>query len=120
MKRGGSCGPTSEELEGLGAEEGDFLAPGGEGGELLLLRGLQEAVVVAVHEVLQMPVCLGRQAQITDGADSCLGCGNGGRHGGNRRWGCFVNERPGAVPNWLRVVCRKAEAEFAVEERRCW
>lgn len=85
MKREGSCGPVAEELEGFGAEERDFLAPRGEGGELLLLRGLEEAVVVEVHELLKMAVRLWRQLELTDGADPGLGRWNGGRHEGKSK-----------------------------------
>ena len=81
----------AEELEGFGAEEGDFLAPRGEGGELLLLRGLEEAVVVEVHELLQMAVRLWRQLELTDGADPGLGRWNGGGHGGKSKIGLLLS-----------------------------
>lgn len=79
----------TEELQGLGAEQGNFLAPCRQGGELLLLRGLQETVVVEVHQFLEVPVGFGRQPQITDGANPCLWCGNGGGHGAKSKTGLF-------------------------------
>lgn len=96
----------AEELEGFGAEEGDFLAPRGEGGELLLLRGLEEAVVVEVHELLQMAVRLWRQLELTDGADPGLGRWNGGGHGGKSKIGLLLSmpRVGGGGLRWFAVV----------------
>ena len=78
------------------------------------ISGLQEAVVVAVHEFLQTTVCLGRQPQITDGADPCLGCGNGGDHGVKIEAGLVLSMTLQATSNGLK----RLRVEAAVQTRR--
>ena len=66
VAQGHSRRPFAKKLQDLRTQERNLFA---ERGKLLLFGWLQKAVVVAIHQYLQMPIRLHGEAELTDGLD---------------------------------------------------
>ena len=89
-----SCRPPSEQLKFLGAKQRDVLAQSCKCREFLFLRSLRKTFGVPIHQALQMPVRLLREAKVTDRFDPRCRSRNGHRRGCKMPgMACLVNAR---------------------------